>query len=54
MGVDLLGRDVFSRVIYSSCIAFYVGIVSIILSLLPGVPWGSWPGSTVVASIKLS
>jgi peptide/nickel transport system permease protein len=40
MGVDLLGRDVFSRVIYSSRIAFYVGIVSIILSLLPGVPLG--------------
>ena len=40
MGVDLLGRDVFSRVIYSSRIAFYVGIVSIILSLLPGIPLG--------------
>jgi peptide/nickel transport system permease protein len=40
MGVDLLGRDVFSRVIHSSRIAFYVGIVSIILSLLPGIPLG--------------
>lgn len=40
MGVDLLGRDVFSRVIYSSRIAFYVGIVSIVLSLLPGIPLG--------------
>jgi peptide/nickel transport system permease protein len=40
MGVDLLGRDVLSRVLYSSRIAFYVGIVSIILSLLPGVPLG--------------
>jgi peptide/nickel transport system permease protein len=40
MGVDLLGRDVYSRVIYSSRIAFYVGIVSIILSLLPGIPLG--------------
>jgi peptide/nickel transport system permease protein len=40
MGVDLLGRDVFSRVIYSSRIAFYVGIVSIILSLVPGIPLG--------------
>jgi peptide/nickel transport system permease protein len=40
MGVDLLGRDVFSRVIYSSRVAFYVGIVSIILSLLPGIPLG--------------
>ncbi len=40
MGVDLLGRDVYSRVLYSSRIAFYVGIVSIILSLLPGIPLG--------------
>jgi peptide/nickel transport system permease protein len=40
MGVDLLGRDVFSRVIYSSRIAFYVGILSIILSLLSGIPLG--------------
>lgn len=40
MGVDLLGRDVFSRVIHSSRIAIYVGIVSIILSLLPGIPLG--------------
>ena len=40
MGVDLLGRDVFSCVIYSSRVAFYVGIVSIILSLLPGIPLG--------------
>jgi peptide/nickel transport system permease protein len=44
MGVDLLGRDVFSRVIYSSRIAFYVGIVSIILSLLPGIPLGMVAG----------
>jgi peptide/nickel transport system permease protein len=40
MGVDLLGRDVLSRVIYSSRIAIYVGIVSIILALLPGIPLG--------------
>jgi len=40
MGIDLLGRDVFSRVIYSSRIAIYVGIVSIVLSLLPGIPLG--------------
>jgi peptide/nickel transport system permease protein len=40
MGVDLLGRDMFSRVMYSSRIAIYVGIVSIILSLVPGIPLG--------------
>lgn len=40
MGLDLLGRDVFSRVLYSSRIAIYVGIVSILLALLPGIPLG--------------
>jgi peptide/nickel transport system permease protein len=40
MGIDLLGRDVFSRVIHSSRIAIYVGIISIVLSLLPGIPLG--------------
>jgi len=40
MGLDLLGRDVLSRVLYSSRIAIYVGLVSIILALLPGIPLG--------------
>jgi peptide/nickel transport system permease protein len=44
MGIDLLGRDVFSRVIYSSRIAIYVGLVSIVLSLLPGLPLGMVAG----------
>jgi peptide/nickel transport system permease protein len=44
MGTDLLGRDVFSRVIHGSRVSVYVGIVSILLAIFVGIPLGMMAG----------
>ncbi len=44
MGTDLLGRDVFSRVIHGARVSVLVGVVSILLAIFIGIPLGTVAG----------
>jgi peptide/nickel transport system permease protein len=40
MGSDMLGRDMFSRVIHGSRVSLYVGVLSLVLAVFVGIPLG--------------
>jgi ABC-type dipeptide/oligopeptide/nickel transport system permease subunit len=40
LGTDALGRDVFTRILYGGRVTLYIGLVSVVLSMLIGVPIG--------------
>lgn len=44
MGTDMLGRDLFTRVLYGGRVSFSVGLFATLVSVLIGVFWGSVAG----------
>ena len=44
MGTDDLGRDLFTRIIYGARVSLFVGVVTVVLSLVIGVSLGLWSG----------
>jgi len=44
LGTDPVGRDELSRIIFGAQVSLYIGIVSVVLSLLVGVPVGLLAG----------
>lgn len=40
MGTDMLGRDMFSRVLHGCRVSLYVGVLSLVLAVFVGIPLG--------------
>jgi peptide/nickel transport system permease protein len=59
-GTDALGRDQFSRVLYGGRVTLYIGISSVLLSMLIGIPlglisgyFGKWIDGTIMRILDL-
>ncbi len=46
LGTDILGRDLFTRILYGGRVSFAVGVCATLVSMLIGVSWGAIAGWT--------
>ncbi len=44
LGTDILGRDLFTRILYGGRVSFAVGLCATLVSVIIGVAWGAVAG----------